>query len=83
MLFVLVLCIGVLPDRRCVESWEDVFRSRFENVENVLELVCGIDGSAGATSLAASSGDLVMPSMKRMKRSPYGSGEMGEMSFLS
>jgi hypothetical protein len=69
-LFVAVLCIGALPDRRRVESWEDVFRSWLENVENVFEFVWGIEGSAAAASLAASSGDLVMPSMKRMKRSP-------------
>lgn len=71
-LLLLVLCIGKLPARPRVESWEDVFRSWFENEENVLEFVCGTEGLvvAASFSLAASSGDLVMPSMKRMKRSP-------------
>lgn len=73
----------MLPDRRRVESWELLFWSGFETVDKVLELVCGSDEFVGASFLAASSGDFVMPSMKLMKRSPYGSGAMGEMSFLS
>ncbi len=51
-------------------------------MENLFELECGIEGF-GMFSLSASSGDFVIPSMKRIKRSPYGSGEMGDMSFLS
>jgi hypothetical protein len=56
----------------------------------VLRLETGIelawataDGSAFCASRAASSGLLVMPSMNWMKRSPYGSGDMGEINFLS
>ena len=75
--------MGALPDRRreCAESRDETPRSGCER----LELVCGMDVPCGRTwvARAASSGDLVMPSMKWMKRSPYGSGAMGEMSFLS
>jgi len=42
-----------------------------------------VRGGADCASRCASSGFLVTPSMKRMKRSPYGSGLIGEMSFLS
>jgi hypothetical protein len=70
VLFVVVRCIGALPDLRleCAESREETPRSGWER----LEFVCGMDVPAGAcwASLAASSGDLVMPSMKWMKRSP-------------
>jgi hypothetical protein len=41
------------------------------------------DGTAFCASRAASSGLLVMPSMNSMNRSPYGSGEIGEINFLS
>lgn len=42
-----------------------------------------VRGGANCNSRFASSGFLVTPSMKRMKRSPYGSGRMGDMNFVS
>ena len=67
-----------------MEFWEEeVVVGFWSGLERVLEFVRGTEGFVGASIRAASSGDLVIPSMKRMKRSPYGSGEMGEMSFLS
>jgi hypothetical protein len=53
-------------------------------LETGIELVCGIeDCAAFCASRAASSGLLVMPSMNWMKRSPYGSGAIGDINFVS
>ncbi len=53
-------------------------------LEAGMELVWATEeGTAFCASRAASSGLLVMPSMNSIKRSPYGSGEIGEINFLS
>ena len=68
--------------RRCMPRLEE--RRRVE-VALADSLISGWASAAVASafSRAASSGGLVMPSMNFIKRSPYGSGLIGESSFLS